>query len=75
MSAFHGMHNGVVKQLEDKIAPFLTRNHFCAHKFNMALKALIELVVLMRCDMEAMKNHAYFKHSPKGTLNSLIWLK
>lgn len=65
MFAFQGVHNGVVKQLQDKVAHFLTGIHCCAHKFNLALKALSKLVVFMNCEVVVRKSHFYFKHSPK----------
>lgn len=68
VSAFQGAHTGVVRQLKHKFAPFLTGQHCCAHKTNLALRALSTLPLLASIEVMLRKTHAYFKHSPKRHL-------
>ena len=42
VAAFQGHKNGVTKQIKDEIAAYANRQHYCAHKLQLAAQVLSE---------------------------------
>lgn len=65
VAAFHGVHKGVTRQMQLGVAPFLIGVHCHAHRLQLAVKTLSDMLCMQSIEKVLAKTYNYFAHSPK----------
>jgi hypothetical protein len=65
VSTFQGKKKGVTVQIQQKISSYAIGVHCHAHKINLAMKTLSNLLEFHAIEDLMRVSHAYFSHSPK----------
>jgi hypothetical protein len=68
VSTFQGSRNGVTVQLQKSKAPYLFGVHYMAHRTNLVVEQLSNLLVVIKIESLCKNIHSYFSHSPKRHL-------
>jgi hypothetical protein len=68
VSTFQGSRNGVTVQLQKSKALYLFGVHCMAHRTNLAVEPLSNLLVVSKIESLCKYIHSYFSHSPKRHL-------
>jgi hypothetical protein len=62
---FQGHKTGVTQQFQEKVSPFVMRVHYFAHKTNLAVIILSNVLLVHRLELLIQSLYAFFAHSPK----------
>jgi len=67
-NVFQGGKTRVTKQIKDSWAPFSMGVHYVAHRTNLVVQSLANLVFMAWIEMFMQNMYGYFNHSPKQHL-------
>jgi len=65
VTLFQGSRNGVTVQMVRHMAPFLFNVHCMAHRTNLAVEPLSNLLIVAKLEALCQAMYSYFSHSPK----------
>lgn len=65
MNVFQGRKIGATKQIRNSWAPFFIGVHCIAHRANLAIQYLGNLILIAKIEMFMMNVYGYFNHSLK----------
>jgi hypothetical protein len=68
VSIFQGVKIGVTKHIKEFWVPFSMGFHCVAHRANLTLQSLYDLIFIARLDSFVTNFYGYFNHSPKRHL-------